>query len=136
MSKQSKRDRQIQREIARQANPQRAPAQTLIAHHSQLRIAPLPRAEELAQFEAVVPGLAERIIRMAELNGDDRRRNNRAIRIVTVMGPILAFVVAMTALSGGLYLVNQGMDVAGMAAIITAIGVPLGVFIYQRTRSN
>jgi uncharacterized glyoxalase superfamily protein PhnB len=48
-----------------------------------VRIAPLPTPDELAQFDAVVPGLAERIVRMAEENGIDRRGNNRAIRWVT-----------------------------------------------------
>lgn len=136
MSKLSKRDRQVQREIERQQRQgQGPPGHTLIAHHQQLRIAPLPTSEELAQFDAVLPGLAERIVTMAEKNGDDRRRNNRAIRIVTVLGPVLAFVVAMTALLGGFYLVSQGMDAAGIAAIVTAIAAPLGVFIYRQARS-
>ncbi len=82
----------------------------------------------------MLPGLAERIVRMAEQNGDDRRRNNRAIRKVTVMGQIFAFIVAMTALLGGYYLVSIGKDAPGIAAIVSAIGVPLGVFVYNRTR--
>lgn len=73
---------------------------------------------------------------MAEKNGEDRRRNNRAIRIATITGPIQAFLVAMTALVGGFYLVFLGMNAAGIAAIVTAIGAPLGVFIYQRSRST
>ena len=72
---------------------------------------------------------------MAELNGDDRRRNNRTIRWATIMGQLFAFVVVMSALGGGFYLVNDGKDTAGMAAIITAIAAPLATFVYNRTRS-
>lgn len=82
----------------------------MIAHRQELRIAPLPKPEELAAFEAVVPGLAERIVKMAEQNGDDRRRNNRTIRWVTILGQVFAFIFGMTALGGGFYLVNNGQD--------------------------
>jgi uncharacterized membrane protein len=109
-------------------------SQTIIASRQQLRIGPLPTPEELAHFDQVLPGLAERIVTMAELNGIDRRRNNRTIRWVTMLGPVFAFIIMMTALGGGFYLVNMGKDAAGITAIITAIGVPLGTFIYSRTR--
>jgi hypothetical protein len=73
---------------------------------------------------------------MAEDNGRDRHRNNRAIRWVTILGQIFAFIVAMTALVGGFYLVSLGLDVAGVATIISAIGVPLGVFAWNRSRPS
>ena len=108
----------------------------MIAHRQELRIAPLPKPEELAAFEAVVPGLAERIVKMAERNGDDRRRNNRTIRWATILGQIFAFIFGMTALGGGFYLVNNGKDTAGLATLVTAIAVPLGVFVYNRTKQR
>ena len=52
----------------------------MIAHRSELRIAPIPKAEELVAYEAIQPGFADRIIRMAEDNALDRYRNNRTIR--------------------------------------------------------
>ena len=42
-----------------------------VAQRQELRIAPLPKPEELAHFDAVLPGLAERIVSMAEANGLD-----------------------------------------------------------------
>lgn len=71
---------------------------------------------------------------MAEVNGEDRRKNTRAVRIATIIGQVFAFIIMMTALLGGFYLVNVGKDAAGVAAIITAIAVPLGTFVYNRTR--
>jgi uncharacterized membrane protein len=70
---------------------------------------------------------------MAEKNGDDRRANNRTIRWVTVLGQLFAFILVMSALWVGYTLVNAGKDVAGIVAIITAIGVPLATFVYGRT---
>ena len=73
---------------------------------------------------------------MAELNGDDRRRNNRTIRWATILGQVFAFIVVMTALGLGSYLVSQGMDAAGVATIITAIGAPLGAFAYNLAKNR
>ena len=73
---------------------------------------------------------------MAEQNGDDRRRNNRTLRAATILGQVFAFTIMMTALAGGFYLVNDGKDSAGIAAIVTAIAVPLGTFVYHRVRSR
>lgn len=115
---------------------QRQQHQTTVVAHQQLRIAPLPTPTELAQFDHVLPGLAERIVRMAEQNGEERRRNNRTIRRVTILGQVFAFIIMMTALGGGFFLVNDGKDAAGIAAIVTAIAVPLGTFVYNRTRGH
>ncbi len=73
---------------------------------------------------------------MAELNGEDRHSTNRTIRWSTILGQVFAFIIMMTALGGGFYLVDKGKDVAGIVAIITAIGVPLGTFVYNRTRPD
>ena len=134
MSKRSN-DRDLRKLQKQQQNQvqQRGP-QTIIAQHSELRIAPLPTSEELAGFEQVLPGLAERIVRMAELNGQDRRSNNRAIRWATILGQVFAFIIVISALGAGFYLVTEGLDVAGVATILTAIGVPLGVFAYNHSK--
>jgi hypothetical protein len=71
---------------------------------------------------------------MAEENGKDRRLSNRTIRWATILGQVFAFIIMMTALFVGYFLVREGRDAAGIAAIVTAIGVPLGTFIYNRTR--
>ncbi len=68
---------------------------------------------------------------MAELIGEDRRRSNHTIRWITVLGQLFAFIVVMTALALGYLLIHEGKDAAGIAAILTAIAVPLGVFAYN-----
>lgn len=115
---------------------QQGAQRTVVAHRQELRIAPLPKPEELAHFDQVLPGLAERIVAMAEANGEDRRRTNGAIRLTMILGQVFAFVVVMTGLIGGFYFSSQGHDLAGVAAIITAIGVPLGIFVVNRMRKS
>ncbi|MBI2833463.1 MAG: DUF2335 domain-containing protein [Acidobacteria bacterium] len=131
----SKRNRNRQISAPPQHAVQQRPGYALVSQQ-ELRVAPLPKPEELAQFEAVLPGLAERIVTMAEENGRDRRLNNRTMRWVTILGQVFAFTIMMTALLGGFYLVQQGQDSAGVAAIVTAIGAPLATFVYNRKRSS
>lgn len=73
---------------------------------------------------------------MAEQNGEDRRKNNQAIRWVTILGQIFAFIVVMTALGVGFYLVSEGKDTAGVATLMAAIVAPLATFVYNRTRAH
>ena len=102
----------------------------------QLHVGPLPSPEMLARFGTVLPDLPARIVTMAEGNATDRWRNNRANRVGGILGLVFAFVIVMTALLGGFYIVSQGYDVAGIAAIVTAIGAPLGVFVYNRLNAR
>lgn len=132
----SKRKRQFQLpQDAGQLPQHQRPQATFIAQQ-QIRIAPLPKPEELAAYNDALPGLAERIVTMAEENGRDRRKNNRTMRWVSILGQLFVFILMMTGLLGGFYMVNEGKDVAGVAAIVTAIATPLGVFVYSRTRKS
>ncbi len=73
---------------------------------------------------------------MAEGNARDRWRTNRAQRTLALMGPILAFVVVMAAIGAGVYLIAHGMNAAGIAAILTALGTPLAAFIYRHQKGR
>ena len=52
------------------------------------------------------------------------------------MGPTLAFVVVMTAIGAGVYLITHGMNAAGIAAILTALGTPLAALIYRHQKGR
>jgi len=47
-------------------------------------------------------------------------------------GPIYGFIVAMTAIVGGVYLILQGKDTQGLAAVITTVVALAAVFFYGR----
>ena len=48
------------------------------------------------------------------------------------LGTVLGFIVAMTVVIGGMYLVHEGKSVEGMAAILTALASLVGVFLYSK----
>lgn len=87
--------------------------------------APLPPPEALERFNQIVPGSAERILSMAEGHARDGWANNRFVRRSTILGQVFAFTLALVALVGGLTLIWTGRPTAGLAAVITALGIPL-----------
>jgi uncharacterized membrane protein len=92
------------------------------------RLGPLPAPEELAAFNQVLPGLADRITRMAEGHAKNRWANDRATRIVAILSQIFAFVIAMSVILGGLYLTFTGHPVTGLAAVFATIaGILLAI---------
>lgn len=101
---------------------------------------PLPPPEILDKYNQVVPGLAERIISMAEQQGKHRQALERTVvdsnAFVQKVGPFLGFVVAMTAVAGGIELILRGRDGYGLAAIIAALASLAGVFIYGKSKQR
>ena len=47
-------------------------------------------------------------------------------------GQILAFVIALAAILGGVYLISIGKDATGLTAIIAALAGLVGAFVYGK----
>jgi uncharacterized membrane protein len=100
---------------------------------------PLPSPSLLKEFDSVVPGCAERIIRMAEeqsnhrqflektvIVGDSKRANH---------GLWVGGAIAVLFLVGAVFLIHEGHDWAGVAlGSVDLVGI-VGAFIYG-TRSR
>lgn len=75
---------------------------------------PLPHPEDLAKYEQVLPGAADRIIRMAEQQAAHRQSLEKAAILSSVTmqkwGLGSAFVLAMTAIGGGICLSLIGYE--------------------------
>ena len=69
---------------------------------------------------------------MAEGYARDSWANNRTVRWVTLIAPLLAFVVAMTVIVGGLFLIYSGKSIEGIASVVTAVAGLVGAFIYGK----
>ena len=93
---------------------------------------PLPPPEALEKFDRVLPGLADRITKMAEGYARDRWRNGRTARWSTILGQLFAFVVAMTIILGGFYLVLHDKSPEGITAVVATVAAIVTVFIYGR----
>jgi uncharacterized membrane protein len=94
----------------------------------------------LEKYNLAMPGLAERIICMAEQQARHRQELEKTVvnsnTFVQKVGPFLGFIVAMTAVVGGTFLVLRGKDGYGLAAIIAALASLAGVFIYGKKQQR
>ncbi len=99
-------------------------------------INPLPAPETLAEFERVLPGLADRITAMAEKQAEHRRHCERIVvegnlgaqRVALFLG----FIIVMTAIISGAVLIGAGHGIAGLVAIIGALVGLVSVFVYGK----
>lgn len=102
---------------------------------------PLPPPEILAKYNQVLPGSAERIMAMAEEQQRHREHLEKVViesnAAVQKLGPILGFIVAMSAVIGGVVVILMGRSAAGLVTILASLGSLVGVFIYgKRSQAN
>lgn len=101
---------------------------------------PLPPPEILDHYNQIHPGAAERIICMAEQQGDHRRHLEKvtieANAFSEKLGPILGFILAMTVVVGGIWLISKGLKAEGLAAVLAAVAAPVGVFVYGKSQQK
>lgn len=75
---------------------------SVVVHHQSEWRGPLPSPDQLRRFDDVVPGAAERIIRMAEQEGEHTRevemRITRATLATQRVGQVMAFAIAIMAM--------------------------------------
>jgi uncharacterized membrane protein len=101
---------------------------------------PIPHPDILVKYNDAHPGAADRIIAMAEKQAAHRQELERTVVNTNChtakRGPIYGFIICMTAIGGGVYLIQLGKSAAGLASIITALASLSIVFIYGRTKQQ
>jgi uncharacterized membrane protein len=95
---------------------------------------PIPPPELLAKYERTLPGLADRLVLIAENESEHRRALQRRAARLSELGLGAGFTIAMTALGGGIFLVHEGSSVEGMGSIILAITSLVLVFLTRGRR--
>lgn len=125
-------------------DPQHAretPTEQLVHEIIETFYGPLPPPEVLREYEGLQPGLAERVVRMAErpleLTQEQQTHRHTLEQRVVVNGDrrswfglFLAFIIVMAALLGGIYLISQDKSIEGLVSLISALSLPAGNFIY------
>lgn len=101
---------------------------------------PIPPPEILVKYNDALPGAAERIVAMAESQLKHRQGlENKVIESnckAQRTGPIYGFIVCMTAILGGVYLIHSGKSAEGLTAIITSLASLAGVFIFGKIKQQ
>jgi uncharacterized membrane protein len=95
---------------------------------------PLPPPILLRQYDEVVPGAAERIIKMAEEQAAHRQRLERQVvstdNIKSVLGTILAFVVAIVGLGCSFWAAINGHPEFGTVLGVGTLASLVYTFVY------
>ena len=119
---------------------------TALAHYS----GPFPPAAELEHYESICPGFTEKL--MERYVAQSNHRMELETKVVesgirnSARGQVFAFILALTTILIGSVLLYLNKDIAGIVAILGALGALVGVFIYgnkskkderiQKARSN
>jgi uncharacterized membrane protein len=95
---------------------------------------PLPPPEILARFDAVVPGAAERILKMAEEQAAHRKDLERKLVESDIerskWGQALGFLIAIAGLAASAAIAIYGSAVAGSILGVGTLASLVGVFMY------
>lgn len=101
---------------------------------------PLPDPETLAQYDAVLPGTAARIVD----SFDEQRRHRIGMermeaadtRLQRWLGSICGAIIGIAAMFGGIWLVATGHDTAGATIACGGVGALAGVFVVGSWQRN
>jgi len=97
---------------------------------------PLPPPEILRGYESILPGLADRVVKMAENQSTHRQRlESRVIwfdGIRSSLGLVFGLMIALAGIAAGMYLILNGNSTTGLASLIIPLGVIVGAFVYQK----
>ena len=97
---------------------------------------PIPSPDTIAGYEKTLVGAADRIIKMAEKEQENRHQVARIHQshqfILTIVGQFLAFFMGAGGLSGGIYLVARDKPITGFSVFFASLGVLAGIYLFNR----
>src|SRR5438128_1803731 len=101
--------------VARRASPQTEASEELLFHTEEYS-GPVPPVDLVDGYQRLIPNGGERLLAMAEAEGDHRRSmEKRQLNhnfIAHVLGQTLGFVLAAGVIFAGAYLIDHGHSVA------------------------
>ena len=108
---------------------------------------PIPAPGDLKRYEDLLPGAADRILKMAEIAQENRHeRASSELEIErsalekdskrSYLGIMAALLISLFCIGGGIYLISNGHEWAGTILVgIDLVGL-VGVFIYGTNSSR
>jgi uncharacterized membrane protein len=100
----------------------------------------IPPPGMLVQYNEAVPGAAERILAMAERQSSHREAIETTVVEAGVKSQIrgawFGFIIAMTAILGGIYLITIHQSTAGLTAIIGSLAALTAVFVIGKKKAT
>lgn len=119
------------KDSSQQSSPSRGVVRTATA--VQFR-GPLPPPQILEEYDKIVPGSAERILKMAEEQQKHRFKIENKVAtiesITSICGIVAGFILGMTTVIGGIVVAMSGKEWSGFALGGTGLAALVGVFVY------
>jgi uncharacterized membrane protein len=101
---------------------------------------PIPPPEILEGYERVLPGLADRIMTMAETQSAHRHGLERGVilfdKIKSVIGLCFAFLIVIAGFGAAVYLALHGQAVTAGIFTVGPLATIAGIFIYQKQEAK
>ncbi|MCH8487554.1 MAG: DUF2335 domain-containing protein [Candidatus Cyclonatronum sp.] len=99
---------------------------------------PLPPSQEFANYENILPGAADRILKMAEIEQEARIKSQRSelrmLFVSHIIGQVFAFLLGLIGIGAGFYLILNGHDVTGLGVLVGSLAAIVGAFIYKQRK--
>lgn len=113
---------------------------TIFTRERIVHVGPLPLPEHFKKYEEILPGSAERILTMAENQSTHRQELEKCVIYSSTrnetLGVIFAFIIFMTTIGLGAWLLYNNKNVGGLATIASAVFGGVGVFIYGKKKQR
>lgn len=100
---------------------------------------PLPSPDIIAGYDRILPGAADRIIKMAE--NEQTHSHDMQIRAeghrfkLTITGQVFGFIIGIVGVGGGVGLAAYDKSIVGFSVFFTSLGILVGGFFYSRSKS-
>lgn len=99
----------------------------------EIRGGPLPEPSVLSEYDQVLPGLADRIVNMAESEATHRQRmQSRLLELSSrrsFAGLIAGFIIALSSLAVAVWIINNGHYIAGTVLVSCDIVALTTIFV-------
>lgn len=105
---------------------------TAIAVTRETFVGPLPPPALLGEYEEALPGLAERIVVMAENEGCHRRAIENRLMRLSEFGLASGFLLSLAAIGGAMGLAWAGKGLLGLAPLLVSVVGIVTVFVLRR----
>ncbi len=101
---------------------------------------PIPPPDVLKRYEEVLPGAAERILKMAEEQSAHRRKlETTAINSMdfnSKLGIAAGLFIILACIALAAYCVHRGANLTGLAMVIGSVGGLLGAYLYGKKSTD
>lgn len=130
----------LQRQERSQSPAQPSGSASLEVSSASFFVGPLPAPEDLIRYNDAFPDCAERIVASAERQAEHRQslesKHLDRSQKTEARGQWFAFLLFLAIISGGIFLLWSGKDVAGYVSLVTGIVSPIALFVASKRHTE